>query len=284
MKITANIRKFLKNALSEDIGKVDITTETLFSDDFLITAHLITRQFCILAGIDLFKEIFLILDKKTCFHKCVSDGARLKAGSTVCVIKGRAKSILTGERVALNMVSHLSGIATYTNEFVMATDGRFKILDTRKTLPGLREFEKYAVRIGGGYNHRMNLSEMVLIKDNHINLWAKHRGTNRSDAIRQLTSRAKKKLKLVVEVEVESFEESMVAMESGADIIMFDNTGISEIKKFLSHCGENRPLIEVSGGIELSDIKKLKEIDIDFVSLGKITHSAPAVDFSLEIL
>jgi len=283
MKIDNKIRKFLKSALDEDIGNIDITTETLFGRGFLIKASLIAKQKCILAGISLFKETFFILDRNIKFSDCVKDGSSLKNGSVVCRIEGNLKSILRAERVALNIISHLSGIATYTAEFVRQTGGNFRILDTRKTLPCLRQLEKYAVRTGGGYNHRFNLSEMVLLKDNHINLWAKHRKNSRIDAIRYLVSRAKKKTELAVEVEVESCDEAIAAAESGADILMFDNTGVSEIKKFLKKYGDNRPLIEVSGGIKISDIKKFRNLDIDFVSVGRITHSAPAVDFSLEI-
>ncbi len=168
MKINNKIRRFLKKALEEDTGKFDITTEILFGRGFLIKANLIAKQKCVLAGISLFKETFLVLDKNIRFSDCVDDGYSLKQGSIVCKIEGNLKTILKAERVALNILSHLSGIATLTAEYVKQTGGDFRILDTRKTLPGLRLFEKYAVRVGGGYNHRFNLAEMILIKDNHI--------------------------------------------------------------------------------------------------------------------
>lgn len=284
MRVDNEIRKFLVSVLKEDTGRIDITTEIIFDRDFPVIAHLITKQNCILAGIPFFKKTFLIVDRSIKFSNCLSDGVEVKPGSVVCELKGMLKSILKAERVALNIISHLSGIATYTNEFVRQTDGKFKVLDTRKTLPGLRKLEKYAVRVGGGYNHRMNLSEMILIKDNHINLWSKYNNLTRIDSISYLVSKAKKRSKITIEVEVESFEEALVATKTGADILMFDNADISEIKKFLDYCGKNRPLIEVSGGLDIKDIKKLKELDIDFVSVGKITHSAPSIDFSLEIV
>ncbi|HXK44450.1 MAG TPA: carboxylating nicotinate-nucleotide diphosphorylase [bacterium] len=284
MKITCKIRRFLVNALKEDIGKRDITTETLFEENFPITAKLIAKQDCIIAGTRLFQEVFSILDEKVKCSKILKDGAEVKKGSIVSILKGPLKPILTGERVALNILSHLSGIATFTNAFVRQSGGKFKILDTRKTTPGLRVLEKYAVRVGGGYNHRLNLSEMVLIKDNHINLWSYYRKITRIDAISILTAKVKTIKNIAVEVEVESCDEALAAKNAGADIIMFDNTGASEIKKFLNLCGENRPLIEISGGIDLKDIKKFRNLDIDFVSVGKITHSAPAIDFSLEII
>lgn len=284
MKINNKIKKFLKDAIFEDTGNSDITTEIIFDRDFDITAHLISKQNCVLAGIEIFKETFRIVDRKIRFFHCLCDGDKIEKGTKVCQINGSLKSILKAERVSLNILSHLSGIATYTSEFVSKTGNHFKILDTRKTLPGLRELEKYAVRIGGGYNHRMNLSEMVLIKDNHINIWAKYNSTTRIEAIKVLVSKAKRKTNLAVEVEVESCEEALAATKSGADILMFDNAGVSEIKRFLKIYKENRPLIEISGGIDISDIKKFKGLDIDFVSVGRITHSAPAIDFSLEIL
>lgn len=284
MKITREIRKFLMNALKEDIGKRDITTESLFDENFIITAELLAKQDCILAGMPLFQEIFLIFDEEVRLSETLKDGAEVKKGSIVSILKGPLKPILTGERVALNILSHLSGIATFTNAFVRQSGGKFKILDTRKTTPGLRVLEKYAVRVGGGYNHRLNLSEMVLIKDNHINLWSYYRKITRIDAISILTAKVKTIKNIAVEVEVESCDEALAAKNAGADIIMFDNTGASEIKKFLNLCGENRPLIEISGGIDLKDIKKFRNLDIDFVSVGKITHSAPAIDFSLEII
>lgn len=284
MKITPDLRKFLKSVLDEDTGKLDITTETIFDEDFIIVCRLIARQDCILAGMPFFKEVFRISDKRIKFLNCCADGTKLRAGSIASIIKGNLKPVLRAERVGINIISHLSGIATYTNKFVKHSRGSFKILDTRKTLPGLRILEKYAVRVGGGYNHRFNLSEMILIKDNHINLWAKHKKISRLYAIKELVSRAKKKTGVAVEVEIESCDEALTAMDAGADILMFDNTGISEIKKFLSSCGKDRPLIEVSGGIDISDIKKLRKLDIDFVSVGRITHSAPSIDFSLEIM
>ncbi len=232
MKKRHDLRRWLKNALDEDTGGIDITTEAIFERDFTITAELVARQRCILAGITVFREAFLVVDRRIEFSNCLSDGADVKADSVVCILKGKLKSILRTERVALNIISHLSGIATYTNEFVRQTGDRFRILDTRKTLPGLRNLEKYAVRVGGGYNHRMSLSEMVLIKDNHINLWSKYNNMSRTDAIRVLVSRAKRKIKIPVEVEVESCKEAIIATQAGADILMFDNTDISEIKKF----------------------------------------------------
>ncbi len=281
--ITKDIKKFLGNALIEDIGKKDITTEIIFDRNFIINANLIVRQNCILAGLPFFKEVFTILDKDIEFSDFFCDGAVLKKNHVVCSISGRLKPILAGERVALNIISHLSGIATITNKCVKKTKGKFRILDTRKTTPTLRSLERYAVRIGGGFNHRMNLSEMILIKDNHINLWAYHKGIDRKTAIRELTLKAKKANVSKVEIEVESCEEALTATRAGVDILMFDNTGTDEITKYLNIVGKTRPKIEISGGIKPKDIQKFLGLDIDFISTGFITHSVSAIDFSLEM-
>lgn len=283
LKITNDIKKFVKQALNEDIGKRDITTETLFEENFLVLSHLIAKEKCIIAGGEIFKEVFLTLDKTIKFLDFIPDGTKVKANQIICRIKGPLKPILSGERVALNIISHLSGIATFTNEFVVASNGRFKILDTRKTTPLLRKLEKYAVRAGGGYNHRMKLDEMILIKDNHINLYAMRNGIRRTLAIEQLTKKAKRSKNVKIEVEIETAEEAIIAQKAGAHILMFDNARIEEIEKYINIAGRNRPEIEVSGGITIKDLKKLRNLDIDFVSVGKITHSAPAIDFSLEI-
>ena len=284
MKITPGILRILKSALDEDIGTKDVTTGILFPDNPFVEARLISKDSCVLAGIDVFKETFRLLDRRVSFSDFLTDGALLAKGQTAGRIYGPIKAILTGERVSLNILSRLSGIATLTSRFVRKAHGRFEILDTRKTTPGLRALEKYAVRVAGGKNHRMRMDEMILIKDNHINAFARLNKISRVDSIAALVSRAKRKARnLKVEVEVESYSEAMAATKSGADILMFDNTSALHVKKFLNTVCGRRPVIEVSGGITLENISTFYNIPVDYVSIGALTHSAPAIDFSLEI-
>jgi len=291
MKIDNKIRKFLKSALDEDIGNIDITTETLFGRGFLIKASLIAKQKCILAGISLFKETFFILDRNIKFSDCVKDGSSLKQDSIVCRIEGNLKSILRAERVALNILSHLSGIATYTAEFVRQTGGNFRILDTRKTLPGLRFLEKYAVRTGGGYNHRFNLSEMVLIKDNHIRVRRTAYGVPREEksvGIKELIETARRKVAkgTVIEVEVTNIEEFNAAIVARPDIIMLDNMRVADVKACVEirRFTKNKPLLEVSGGVTLANVEEYAKCKVDMISVGSLTQSVKSVDISLEIV
>lgn len=280
------LRAFLKEALQEDVGDGDVTCSLLFHDSFVVSASLLSKSNGILAGIEPFLEVFRILDPLCIISGFPEDGSRLTKNMEIGKIEGKVSAILTGERVALNILSHLSGIATLTSRFVERAQGDFQILDTRKTLPGMRTLEKYAVRIGGGSNHRRGLDSMIMIKDNHISSWISVYGGSRIEAIPTLVKKANaKKGSLKVEVEVESLEEALVAWNAGADIIMFDNSSPEIIKKFLASIGSQQsPIIEASGGITLSTVPSFQGSGVNWVSVGALTHSAPAFDFSLEII
>lgn len=280
------LRSFLKEALYEDVGSGDVTCSALFQDSFIVSASLLSKNNGILAGIEPFLEVFRILDPFCVTNDFPEDGSRLTKNMKIGMIQGKVSALLTGERVALNILSHLSGIATLTSRFVESAGGDFQILDTRKTLPGMRTLEKYAVRIGGGYNHRKGLDSMIMIKDNHISSWISVYGGSRIEAIPILIKNANaKKGSLKLEVEVESLEEAFAAWNAGADIIMFDNSSPEMIKEFLARIGtKHPPVIEASGGISLATVPSFRGSGVNWVSVGALTHSAPAFDFSLEII
>jgi nicotinate-nucleotide pyrophosphorylase (carboxylating) len=274
----------LEAFIKEDIGTGDITSESIFSENFSIEAFIIAKQKGIFAGGIFVKEMYRLIDENIKFNKFLDEGEAFKKNQIVGNLIGPVKSILKGERAGLNLLSHISAVATFTNQFVQKTKDKISILDTRKTLPGLRFFEKYGVRTGGGKNHRMKMDELILIKDNHINIWMKKNRIKRIEAIKQLTALARKNTKNIkIEVEVESYDEAIAAYNVGVDILMFDNTGPSDIKKFLKNITGKKPIIEISGGINLKNIKKFINLPVDWISSGTITNSAPAIDFSLEI-
>jgi len=277
----------IRKSLKEDIGKKDITTHFLFSENKNVKAELICKENGILCGIEVFKKVFLSLSPKFSFKFFSKDGEKVKKNQIVGIIKGPLKELLSGERTALNFLQHLSGIATLTKKFVDIVEGKIKILDTRKTTPTLRSLEKYAVKIGGGNNHRFGLYDMVLIKDNHISTYMKIKRIKKEDAIYQMVKVAKEKAKgkFKVEIEVENLKEAKNAYYAGADIIMFDNAKIKDIKKFNEFLSKNnnKVIIEWSGKVNLKNIKNIKNIPIDWVSIGALTHSAPAMDFSIKV-
>ena len=277
----------IKEMLKEDIGKGDITTSFLFEKNFTVDAVITAKEDGVICGIDVFKGVFLYLSPSFRFKFSVKDGENIYKGMKVAEIKGPVKELLTGERTALNFLQHLSGIATLTKKFVERA-GKIEIYDTRKTTPLLRELEKYAVKVGGGKNHRFGLYDMVLIKDNHITAVMKEKGMNRLDAISYAVEKAKKKVKgrYKVEVEVENFIEAEAGYKAGADIIMFDNADEKELKKFVEWLGSrrNKVIIEWSGNVDIKTIEKISKLPVDRVSAGCITHSAKAVDFSLKII
>ncbi|MCP2604814.1 carboxylating nicotinate-nucleotide diphosphorylase, partial [Candidatus Aminicenantes bacterium AH-873-B07] len=249
----------------------------IISEDHISKANILAKEEGILAGIDVALIVFQCIDPSLHFTKKFKDGDKFKKGDILAVLEGKTISILKGERVALNFLQRLSGIATLTNKFVEKVKGTgVKILDTRKTTPGLRKLEKYAVRVGGGVNHRMSLSDMILIKDNHLAIIG-----NISKAVEKAKEKVGDRVK--IEVEVKNLEELKEAMEAGADIIMLDNMSISEIKKAVKIVKGKIPL-EVSGKIDLDNIKKIARTGVDFISIGKLTHSYKSIDISLEIL
>jgi nicotinate-nucleotide pyrophosphorylase (carboxylating) len=278
-----NIDRIIKQALKEDIDKGDITTEGIFKNNFFIEAILICKSGGVLCGIDILKRVFLILSSNFSFYFNFKDGDYISKNTIVGKIKGPIKELLIGERTALNFLQHLSGIATETRKITSKT--KIKIYDTRKTTPNLRVLEKYAVKIGGGENHRFGLYDMVLIKDNHIKGIMVKEKIDKISAIKLAIERVKKyaKRKYKIEIEVENYEEALVALNEGVDIIMFDNAKIDDIKNFCELKNKKNCEIEVSGNIDIKKLKKFENLKIDRISVGYITHSAKAVDFSLKI-
>ncbi|MCS7180886.1 MAG: carboxylating nicotinate-nucleotide diphosphorylase [bacterium] len=279
------IDEIIKKALEEDIKNGDITTEGIFNNNFFVSADLICKSKGVLCGLEVFKRVFTLLSSQFEFNFSFKDGDYIKNKTKIGEIKGPILELLKGERTALNFLQRLSGIATETRKFVEKA-GKIKIYDTRKTTPNLRILEKYAVKIGGGENHRFGLFDMVLIKDNHIKgLMVKEKIDKISAikfAIRKIKEYTKGNYK--IEIEVENFKEAVSAYEENVDIIMFDNAKISDIKKFCKFKKGKRDCeIEVSGNINLKKIEKLKGLDIDRISIGSITHSPKSIDFSLKI-
>ena len=270
------IDKYILAALREDMTSGDITTDSILKDE-KAEVNLIAKDKGILAGLDVFKRVFEILDEDVTFEFYFSDGDEVNNKDLIGKISGRAKAILEGERTALNFLQRMSGIATYTKKMVDALDSdRVKILDTRKTTPNMRIFEKYAVTLGGGYNHRYNLSDGIMLKDNHIDAAGGIREA--VEKVRRLNPFVKK-----IEVEVENFDQVREALEAKADIIMLDNMGIEEIKEACKIINK-RAIIECSGNISLENINSYRDLDIDYISSGAITYSAGVLDLSMKNL
>lgn len=272
----------IKTALKEDIGSGDITTNNLISPTQRIRAKIITKESGVIAGLYVAKRVFKTLDPTIIWKSRKRDGSFVKKNEVIAWLEGRAKSILTAERTALNFLQHLSGIATLTRKFV--DKSKVQVYDTRKTLPGLRKLEKYAVACGGGFNHRQNLSEMVLIKENHIKV-CKQTGLHILPFIGTLRGKIPRDVK--IEIEVQDLRELKSVLHSkNIDIIMLDNMSFSNLKKAVKMIKEKRPeiLIEVSGGINFKNIQKISKLDIDRLSVGAITHSAKALNISLEVV
>jgi nicotinate-nucleotide pyrophosphorylase (carboxylating) len=267
----------IQRALEEDIGPGDVTTDSIIDPHATGKAALLTKENMILAGLPLFSMVFALLDPELQFEYLRQDGATVQAGETICRISGRLAPILKAERTALNFVQRMSGIATLTNDYIeRAGRGKVKILDTRKTVPGLRALDKYAVRMGGGFNHRIGLFDGILIKDNHIAA-----AGSITKAVELAKSNSPHTLK--VEVEVENLIGVQEALDSGADIIMLDNMPIDTMKQAVRLINR-KALVEVSGGVTLGNIPEIADIGVDFISVGALTHSAKAMDLSLEIL
>jgi len=271
------IKEIIRHALKEDIGSKDITTQTFVPQDKYVQAVLRAKEDGLICGLDIARQVFSLQDKNIKFKPQVSEGQGIKKGETIARISGRAQSILTAERVALNFLSLLSGIATRTRMYVNKVKPyKARIMDTRKTIPGLRDLEKYAVRIGGGYNHRMRLDEMLLIKDNHL----KVRGLK--NIIETMRKKIPRGIKL--EIEVENLRDFKAALRLGPDIIMLDNMPLSQIKKALSLRKGAKPKIEASGNVNLNNIREIAHSGVEMISIGALTHSIKAMDISLEIL
>jgi nicotinate-nucleotide pyrophosphorylase (carboxylating) len=270
------LKNLIEHALSEDLGPGDVTSEATIPAEVSSTAVILAKQHLVLAGLDVAREVFRRLDPAIAFTLYAKDGDVLHSGTEIATLSGNTRALLAGERVALNLLQHLSGIATLTARYVDKVKG-FKtgVLDTRKTLPGLRQLEKYAVRVGGGGNHRFGLFDGVLIKDNHITA---------SGGIIKAVERARKKAHhlLRIEVETKTLDEVVEALASGADVIMLDNMPVDLMREAVKLVA-GRALVEASGNVTLETVRLIAETGVDFISSGSLTHSAPAADISMKI-
>jgi len=273
--VSEPIKKVIKFALAEDIGTGDITTQATVSPKKKGRAIAIAKEDFIIAGIDVFAETFQFLDENTKIKKLMNDGRRAKKGDVIAEVSGSLSNILQAERVALNLFQRMCGIATVTAKYVKAVRGtKVKILDTRKTVPGLRILDKMAVRIGGGRNHRIGLYDGVLIKDNHI------------EAAGDITSAVKAQRKnpfMKIEVETKNIKEVKEALKCDVDVIMLDNMSVPAMKKAVDFVN-GRTLLEASGNVSLKNVADIAAIGVDFISIGELTHSVRAADISLKII
>jgi len=275
---TNKLKEIIKQALSEDTGRRDITTDLTIPKNKKIKAKIIAKEDFLLCGIDAAREVFKVVDPQVSFVKKVNEGKQIHRKEIIAVISGKASSILRAERVALNLLSLLSGVATKTKKFVKTVEPfKTKITDTRKTIAGLRELQKYAVKVGGGYNHRISLDEMVLIKDNHLKI---------------LGGYSKLPVAPVgckIEIEAQNLNEFKHALSLKPDIIMLDNMPIKDIKTAVkirntTEIKNHRTLLEASGGMHLGNIRKYAATGVEIISIGELTDSIKSVDISLEVV
>jgi len=272
------VEQVIDQALAEDLASGDVTTEALVPPDLEGKASILVKADGMLAGIDVAKAVFIKIDPSLRVEVLIQDGAKVRKGDVVATIEGRVASILKAERTALNFLCHLSGIATETARYVEALKGlKAQITDTRKTTPGIRIIEKYAVRMGGGKSHRQHLGDGILIKDNHL---AALRSMELG--IKEAIERARQSSTLKVEVEVESVDQAREALDADADILMVDNMALEDMRQVVEMAG-GRALIEASGGITLNNVRSIAEAGVDLISVGALTHSAKALDLSLEL-
>lgn len=275
--MTLNVDHLLMQALQEDITSEDITTNSVMRGPQTGEVQLICKQDGIIAGLQIFERVFLLLDDTAEVEFFCKDGDSVKAGQLMAVVKGDIRALLSGERVALNYLQRMSGIATYTNSIAKLLEGsKTKLLDTRKTTPNMRIFEKYAVKVGGGYNHRYNLSDGILLKDNHIGA---------AGSVTKAIQMAKEYAPFVRKIEIETETLDMVreAVEAGADIIMLDNMTPEMMKEAISII-DGRAETECSGNVTRENVERLLDIGVDYISSGALTHSAPILDISLKNL
>jgi len=270
----ADYRDVVRRALSEDLGGGDVTTEAIVPADRRARGILVAKADCVVAGLDVAVETFRQLDPSVSVVVRRKDGARCASGDEIAELTGQARALLVGERTALNFLQRLSGIATRARAFVDAAAGRIAILDTRKTTPTLRALEKYAVAVGGATNHRTGLFDAVLVKDNHIRL-----AGGVGAAVRLVRGR---RPGAAVEVEAQTLAQVDEALEAGAEVVLADNLSVEDVRETVRRA-RGRAKVEVSGGVTLERVRELAATGADFVSVGALTHSAPAADISLEI-
>lgn len=275
MKLNAD--DLILSALKEDITSEDITTNSVMPEYKLGEVELICKEDGIIAGLEVFKRVFTLLDENTEVTFNCKDGDRVTNGQKLGIVKGDIRVLLSGERTALNYLQRMSGIATYTRKIADLLEGsKTKLLDTRKTTPNMRVFEKYAVKVGGGHNHRYNLSDAILLKDNHIGA---------AGGVKEAVKMAKEYASFVckVEVEVENLDMLKEALEAGADIIMLDNMSVEDMKEAV-RLTQGKAVTECSGNVTKENVARLVDIGVDYISSGALTHSSPILDLSLKNL
>jgi nicotinate-nucleotide pyrophosphorylase (carboxylating) len=277
--VEQEIQLAVQKALEEDVGTGDATTLAVIPDGAMAIAEMRAREELVLCGMDFVRITFEQVDEHLSIRLLRKDGDVLEAGDCLAQIEGSAAAILTAERTALNFIQRLSGVATLTRRYLDRIVGtKVKLLDTRKTTPGWRHFEKYGVACGGATNHRVGLYDMIMIKDNHLATL----GSDPTKSIPEAIRRAKTMYpKLKVEVEADTLEQAFIAMDAGADIILLDNMSPDKLKQAVE-ANKGRCQLEASGGIHLETIQKVAESGVDFISVGAVTHSAPAVDIALD--
>ncbi len=278
-KVDAKTKQLIRSALAEDAGRGDITSDALVDSKLSGRAVIAAKNDGVLAGLTVAREVFQTVNRRITFKMLSRDGQRIRKGDKVAVIQGKVKAILTAERTALNFLQRLSGIATLTAQYVQKMKGtKARILDTRKTTPGLRMLEKQAVKAGGGENHRMGLFDMFLIKENHIKV-----AGGIAEAIRKAKSKRQKEK---IEVEVRNLSELKEAITATPDWIMLDNMSVRQMKKAVTMIcsASSRMKIEASGNINLRNVRKIAQTGVDFISVGALTHSAPALDLTLILM
>ena len=272
-----NMDKYILGALQEDITSEDITTNSVMREYCLGEVELICKQDGVIAGLDVFKRVFELLDDTTEVTFTCKDGDRVTKGEKIGLVRGDIRVLLSGERTALNFLQRMSGIATYTRNIADLLEGtKTKLLDTRKTTPNMRIFEKYAVKVGGGYNHRYNLSDGILLKDNHIGA---------AGGVKEAVRMAKEYAPFVrkIEIEVENLDMLKEALEAGADIIMLDNMSVEDMKEAV-RLTAGKAETECSGNVTRENVAQLVDIGVDYISSGALTHSSPILDLSLKNL
>ncbi len=275
------INRFIDFLITEDAAERDITTESVVDEDIECNAVIEAKEQGVACGIDFAEMVFRQLDPTINITKTVQDGAVISKGEIILELQGKASVILSGERIALNLLQHLSGISTLTAQYVDSVKStKAVITDTRKTVPGIRRFQKYAVTMGGGKNHRMDLEDGILIKDNHIK-FNEINGLSISDVVRK--SRDNSEAPIDIEIEVDNLDQFRAVLQQEPDIILLDNMDTKTMKMAVN-INNNKALLEASGGVTLSTVKEIAETGVDLISVGALTHSSRALDLSLNIL
>ncbi|PLX79176.1 MAG: nicotinate-nucleotide diphosphorylase (carboxylating) [Desulfuromonas sp.] len=269
-----NVKQLVQQALAEDIGPGDVTTEATIEPGSQARADLVAKEEFVVAGLDVVREVFFQLNSQVAFEPLLQEGHLAQRGEVLAWIKGDARSLLQGERVALNLLQRLCGVATLTRRFVDEVEGTsVRIVDTRKTTPGLRQLEKYAVRVGGGFNHRHSLYDGILIKENHVVA---------AGGIASAVERARRHAShlMKVEIEVRDIDEVRQALAAGAEVLLLDNMSCEQLREAVAEI-DGRAMTEASGGVNLETVRDIAETGVDLISVGALTHSYRAVDISM---